>query len=343
MENYIPAPGDDEERLARIQLYRTRNVGPTTFRKLLGRFGTAKASLEALPDLARRGGMRSHVPYPQDRAAAEISKADAAGAAFIHMGEELFPDLLAEADDAPPFVAAIGNVSLLRQSALAIVGARNASANGRTLATTFACDLSEAGYVIVSGMARGIDTAAHAGALNGGTIAVLAGGVDIIYPHISTGKQEPVPKIGERRAHPIGNADRHETAGTPLPAPEQDHLGPFARRGGYRSRRAVRIADHGPIRCRTGARRPGRARLPSRSPHTWRGGAHPRRRDTRHVHRAYFGSARPSLFRRAPITVKEHGCRRGAESGGEYGQNARPHPGLDEFYANTDRRHHPVL
>ena len=182
METAFPAPRDDAERTARLRLYRTRNIGPVTFRKLLLQFGTARAALDALPELARRGGLREFKPFPAARAETELSDLAALGGQALHIGATDYPKLLTVAEDAPPVLMSLGDASLLQRSAIAIVGARNASANGRTLATAFADELSATGYVIVSGMARGIDTAAHAGALNGGTIAVVAGGVDIIYP-----------------------------------------------------------------------------------------------------------------------------------------------------------------
>jgi len=182
METAFPAPRDDAERTARLRLYRTRNIGPVTFRKLLLQFGTARAALDALPELARRGGLREFKPFPAARAETELSDLAALGGQALHIGATDYPKLLTVAEDAPPVLMPLGDASLLQRSAIAIVGARNASANGRTLATAFADELSATGYVIVSGMARGIDTAAHAGALNGGTIAVVAGGVDIIYP-----------------------------------------------------------------------------------------------------------------------------------------------------------------
>ena len=182
METASPAPREDAERTARLRLYRTPNIRPITFRKLLLQFGTARAALDALPELARRGGLREFKPFPAARAETELSDLAALGGQALHIGATDYPKLLTVAENAPPVLMALGDASLLQRSAIAIVGARNASANGRTLATAFADELSATGYVIISGMARGIDTAAHAGALNGGTIAVVAGGVDIIYP-----------------------------------------------------------------------------------------------------------------------------------------------------------------
>ena len=182
METAFPAPRDDAERTARLRLNRTRNIGPVTFHKLLPQFGTPCAALDALPELAQRGGPREFKPFLAARAETELSDLVALGGQALHIGATDYPELLIVAEDAPPVLMSLGDVSLLQRSAIGIVGARNASANGRTLAPTFADKLSSAGYVIVSRMARGIDTAAHIGALNGGTIALVAGGVDIIYP-----------------------------------------------------------------------------------------------------------------------------------------------------------------
>ena len=182
METAFPAPRDDAERTARLRLNRTRNIGPVTFHKLLPQFGTPCAALDALPELAQRGGPREFKPFLAARDETELSDLVALGGQALHIGATDYPELLIVAEDAPPVLMSLGDVSLLQRSAIGIVGARNASANGRTLAPTFADKLSSAGYVIVSRMARGIDTAAHIGALNGGTIAVVAGGVDIIYP-----------------------------------------------------------------------------------------------------------------------------------------------------------------
>jgi DNA processing protein len=147
----------------------------------LERFGTAEGALAALPDLARRGGGRVEVPSTA-AAERELEAAAAAGARMIAWSEPEYPPLLARIEDAPPLITAIGHANLLGKRAVAVVGTRNASINGRKLAGEFAAAFGAAGLVVVSGLARGIDAAAHEGALASGTVAVLAGGADVIYP-----------------------------------------------------------------------------------------------------------------------------------------------------------------
>ncbi len=171
------------ERLDWVRLIRSENVGPRTFRRLLERFGTASAALAALPELARRGGgKRPIVVCPKATAEAELEVAQKLGAHVLAWGEDAYPRHLAAIDDAPPVLYARGNPSLLGRPMVAMVGARNASVNGRNLARRMAADLGRAGLVVASGLARGIDTAAHEGSLAAGTVAVVAGGVDVIYP-----------------------------------------------------------------------------------------------------------------------------------------------------------------
>ena len=179
----IPRELSDADRIAWLRLARSEGVGPATFRDLIERYGTAPASLEALPDLARRAG-RDRPPRILSRAKAEDELAALAklGGGLIASCEPAYPEALAAIADAPPVLTWRGDPSLLGQPALAIVGARNASAGGCRLAETLARELGEAGLVVVSGLARGIDAAAHRGALATGTIAVFAGGLDVIYP-----------------------------------------------------------------------------------------------------------------------------------------------------------------
>ena len=176
-------PLSDAERLAWLRLWRSENVGPVTFRHLLRRFGSAEAALAALPELARRGGRERPLAICP-AAASERELADLArmGGRLVAMADPDFPALLAESDDAPPLLLVLGRVELLAQRTVALVGARNASANGRLMAETMARELGGLGWVVVSGLARGIDSAAHRGALATGTIAVLAGGLDRPYP-----------------------------------------------------------------------------------------------------------------------------------------------------------------
>lgn len=181
-----------QERLDWLRLARSENVGTATFRRLLERFGSAGKALENLPDLARRGGRKViYRPYPVEDALAELDQLAALGAQLIAWCEPLYPDSLRAIETAPPVITARGRLDLLKEPVrVALVGARNASANGRRIAGDLARDLAAAGAVIVSGMARGIDTAAHQGAFAashqssgaGGTIAVIAGGIDVLYP-----------------------------------------------------------------------------------------------------------------------------------------------------------------
>ncbi len=174
---------DLAERRDRLRLIWSENVGPITFRRLLDRFGTAAAALRALPDLARRGGRRQAVHIcTAAEAEAEMAACAARGAQLLVLGDPGYPPQLAAIEDAPATLAVIGNVALLSQPAIAVVGSRNASLNGRSLARGLARDLAANGFVIVSGLARGIDAEAHRGGLATGTVGVLAGGVDVCYP-----------------------------------------------------------------------------------------------------------------------------------------------------------------
>jgi len=176
-------PLSDAQRLAWLRLWRSENVGPVTFRQLLRRFGSAEAALEALPELARRGGRQRPLAIcPAAAAERELAELGRLGGRLLVMADTAFPAMLAEADDAPPLLLTLGKIELLAGRAVAMVGARNASANGRLLAETMARELAQQGWIVVSGLARGIDSAAHRGALAGGTIAVLAGGLDRPYP-----------------------------------------------------------------------------------------------------------------------------------------------------------------
>ncbi len=171
------------ERRDWLRLSRTERVGPITFRQLLRRFSTAAAALAALPDLARRGGSAKPLAPPSlQRVEDEIAGLEHLGGRFIAWCEPDYPELLAEVEDAPPLLAVLGTPALLTRPCLAVVGARNASLNGRRLAEKLARDLGGAGFVVVSGLARGIDAAAHEASLSMGTIAVVAGGADVVYP-----------------------------------------------------------------------------------------------------------------------------------------------------------------
>lgn len=172
----------NEERFARLQLFRSRGIGPLTYRQLLEKTGSAANAINALPELARRAARSPVELADASSVSGELRAGDRLGATLLTLGEPDYPEALAAIPDAPPALWLIGNASLLHRPNVAIVGARNASAAGRSLTRTLATELGEAGYVVCSGMARGIDGAAHEASLDGGTIAVLAGGPDSIYP-----------------------------------------------------------------------------------------------------------------------------------------------------------------
>ena len=169
---------------------RTPGIGPVTYRQLIGRFGTPAAALAAVPDLARRGGGKAPALRTRHDAEREIARVEKLGARFLALGQGLYPPLLAEIEDAPPLLIVKGNVGLLDGQAVSIVGARNASAAACRFARGLAHDLGQEGLVVVSGLARGIDSAAHDGSLESGTVGVIAGGIDIFYPPENQARQE---------------------------------------------------------------------------------------------------------------------------------------------------------
>lgn len=172
---------DDRQRFDWLRLARTEGVGPMTFRGLINRFGGARAALEALPALAAKRG-RPVTLAPESAIEAEFRMAERLGARLVGYGEPGYPRLLREIDAPPPVLAIRGNSACLEKPMIGIVGSRNASALGRKIAGALAADLAAAGYVIASGLARGIDAEAHRASLATGTIGVLAGGLDRPYP-----------------------------------------------------------------------------------------------------------------------------------------------------------------
>lgn len=173
----------DRQRLSWLRLLRSENVGPVTFRQLINRFGSAQAALAALPELARRGGASESIVIASAAdAERELEAAHRNGARFVAVGEADYPPLLRRAEQPPPLIAMKGRLEIAQQPTVAIVGARNASLAGIKLARQLAREIGSAGYAVTSGLARGIDAAAHAGSLDTGTIAVLAGGLDMPYP-----------------------------------------------------------------------------------------------------------------------------------------------------------------
>jgi len=175
-------PLSDAERFARLRLARTDRVGPVAFSQLLQRFGSAVRAVEALPDLVRRSGRDGYALPPVERVEAELAAGERVGARLVLLGDADYPDLLAAVDPPPPLLWTRGDIALLSRPCIGVVGARIASAGGQRIARGLSQQLGEAGHVVVSGLARGIDAAAHLGALPTGTVAVLGGGVDDIYP-----------------------------------------------------------------------------------------------------------------------------------------------------------------
>ncbi len=178
----LTPPRSEEDWVTWLRLLRSRRVGPATFHRLIAEHGSPAAALEALPGIARAAGVEDYKVCPPDIAQAELTAARLAGAAPVAFGSRAYPAALADLSDAPPFLWAIGDQRLLARPMVALVGARNASSLGTRMARKLAAELADAGFVVVSGLARGVDTAAHLAALEGGTLAVMAGGVDVIYP-----------------------------------------------------------------------------------------------------------------------------------------------------------------
>ena len=188
-----------DEKIDWLQLCRSSGVGPQTFCKLLRRFGNARRALDELPRLAREaGGEDRWQRCRRDEAEAEFAAIAELGCALLAKGEAEYPERLAEIADPPPLLIVRGRAELLGQPAVAVVGARNASANGRMFAHGLARELAETGLVVVSGLARGIDTAAHEGALAAGapTLAVIASGVDVAYPSENALLMEQIAQSG---------------------------------------------------------------------------------------------------------------------------------------------------
>ncbi|HEY7810815.1 MAG TPA: DNA-processing protein DprA [Allosphingosinicella sp.] len=188
--------GASEDQIARLRLIRSENIGPVTYFQLLARFGSAAAAMSAIPDLAARGGGRA--PKLASRAAIEREVEEVArlGARYLFLGQGLYPPLLAEIETAPPALIVKGHLTLLDKTAVAVVGARNASAAACRFARQLATGLGEAGASVVSGLARGIDSAAHDGSLEAGTIAIVAGGIDVVYPPENQARQQAIAERG---------------------------------------------------------------------------------------------------------------------------------------------------
>ena len=187
----------DQQRFDWLRLVRSENVGPRTFRALITNWGGARAALDALPDLARRGGAKRPIRIASvEEVEKELIAARKLGVRFVALGEPDYPPVLQEIDSAPPILALRGHADALRKTAVAIVGSRNASAAGLTFAERLARGLGQAGYVIVSGLARGIDQRAHVASLETGAVGVLAGGHGKPYPNEAVPLMERMVEAG---------------------------------------------------------------------------------------------------------------------------------------------------
>lgn len=197
------------ERLDWLQLLRSDGVGPKTFYRLMHRFGSARRAFEALPGISAEADGRVRRRCRREEAEAELDGLATLGARLIAHGEPDYPALLGEIHDPPPLLTVRGDLDVLHGVGIAIVGARNASANGRLLAGSFATDLAKRGHPVISGLARGIDTAAHDGAIKscGKTVAVIASGVDIAYPADNAALMEAIAREGAIVSErPLGSA-----------------------------------------------------------------------------------------------------------------------------------------
>ena len=194
-----PSPLTEDDELAWIRLLRSRRVGVATFFRLLAEHGSAQDALRALPEVAYEAGVKNYAPCSIEVAQDEQRRAKFSGAKMVAWGTSDYPELLSEIPDPPPFIWTMGDVSLLHKPMVALIGARNASSIGIRMARKLSRELSEAGFTIVSGLARGIDTVAHETAIEAGkTVAVVAGGVDVIYPKENTVLGEEIARTGLR-------------------------------------------------------------------------------------------------------------------------------------------------
>lgn len=200
-------PTTEGDRLSWLRLIRSRKVGPATFHRLMAEHGSALAALDSLPGIAAAAGIVGYEPCPEAVAAAEIAAARKARMRMVCWGSHDYPPELADLPDAPPVLWLRGDVSHLGAPMVALVGARNASSLGQRMATRLARDLGAAGLAVVSGLARGIDAAAHTAALERGTVAVLAGGADVAYPPENAGLLDQIAGAGAVLSeHPPGLA-----------------------------------------------------------------------------------------------------------------------------------------
>ena len=185
-----------DEGIARLRLIRSPGIGPISYIQLIHRFGSPEAALAAVPDLARRGGGKVPEIASLGAVEAELNRVKALGARYLFRGTAAYPPLLDQIDDAPPALIVRGDIGLFDRRAVAIVGARNASGAAIRFARGLAHDLAAEGLLVVSGLARGIDTAAHQGAIDGATAAVIAGGIDVAYPPENHALQDDIARRG---------------------------------------------------------------------------------------------------------------------------------------------------
>jgi len=189
-------PTTEDDRVTWLRLLRSRRVGPTTFHRLLDEHGTAAAALDALPEVARAAGVSDYTPCPPGVAEAELRAGHAAGARLLTCADPAYPAALRDLPDSPPLLWIKGDPALFARPVVSLVGARNASSLGLRMARALAAELAEKGFVIASGLARGIDTAGHQACLESGTIAVMAGGVDVVYPSENKALCDRIGKTG---------------------------------------------------------------------------------------------------------------------------------------------------
>lgn len=201
-----------DERIARLRLIRTPHVGPKTYLTLLNMVGTAEEALLQVGELSRRGGRKEPIqPCGLEAAQAELAAISDAGAQLVLLGEAAYPELLQHIPDPPPALIIKGDATLLLRESVAMVGARNSSMNAKNLAKHIAKGLADAGYAVISGLARGIDAEVHSGALEGGTIAVIGNGIDKIYPRENAKLYEQIAEQGVIVTEcPVGTEPRAE-------------------------------------------------------------------------------------------------------------------------------------
>lgn len=188
--------GDNQDQFDRLRLIRSPNIGPVSYRQLIERFGNATIALDALPDLVMRGGGKNFALADPRAIEREIAAVAAFRARYLFLDDPDYPELLTHIDNAPPVFTAKGDIKLLRRPSIAMVGARNASAGACRFARQLSYELGQSDFTVISGLARGIDTAAHTGSLDSGTVAVIAGGIDVVYPPENRELQDAIAERG---------------------------------------------------------------------------------------------------------------------------------------------------